>query len=35
LWFREALALNFNITYKLTPATADKMCAPCADQYAP
>ena len=26
LWFREALASNFNITYKLTPATADKMC---------
>jgi hypothetical protein len=26
LWFREALALNFNITQKLTPQNADAMC---------
>jgi glucuronate isomerase len=28
LWFREALARTFNITEKLSPASADRMCAP-------
>ncbi len=26
LWFREALATAFNVTEKLTPRNADRMC---------